>query len=96
MKNATISVRLTPELKGFVEGEVRTGRYEDNSEVIREALRLLEQGQGRREDPALEGLIQEGLHSGPAEPLTRSTWKQIWGESAKLARAMRSGRKGAA
>jgi putative addiction module CopG family antidote len=72
-----------------LEGKVRTGRYQDSSEVVREALRLLEQGEDRREDPALEELIQEGLDSGPAEPLNRRTWEQIWGESDRLARTLR-------
>jgi antitoxin ParD1/3/4 len=96
VKSATIAVRLTPELKGFVEGKVRTGRYQDSSEVVREALRLLEQGDDRREDPALEQLLQEGLDSGPAEPLNRRTWDQIWAESDRLARALRRQQKRAA
>lgn len=96
VKSATIAVRLTPELKGFVEGKVRTGRYRDSSEVVREALRLLEQGEDRREDPALEQLIQEGLDSGPVEPLNRRTWDQIWEESDRLARTLRRRQKRAA
>jgi antitoxin ParD1/3/4 len=96
VKNATIAVRLTPELKGFVEGKVRTGRYQDSSEVVREALRLLEQGEDRREDPALEQLIQEGLNSGPPKPLNRRTWEQIWEESDRLVRPLRRRQKRAA
>ena len=89
MKTATLAVHLTPELKRFVEGKVRTGRYQDSSEVVRDALRVLERGEDQRENPALEALIQQGLDSGPAEPLNRRTWKQIWAESAKLARTLR-------
>lgn len=37
-----MNVSLTPELERFVEGKVRSGRYTSVSEVIREALRLLE------------------------------------------------------
>jgi len=36
-------VSLTPELEHWVDEKVRTGRYASASEVIREALRLLEQ-----------------------------------------------------
>ena len=88
MKTATLQVTLTPELQRFVEGQVRTGRYGDSSGVIRAALRLFEQGDERAEDPALDSLIQEGLDSGPAQPLTRRAWDQIWAESEKVARRM--------
>ena len=89
MKNATLQVTLTPELRRFVEGKVRTGRYQDASEVIRDALRKFEQGSDHCEDPSLEKLIKEGLDSGPAEPLNRRAWSQIWAESDRLARSLR-------
>ena len=37
-----MNVSLTPELENWVDEKVRTGRYASASEVIREALRLLE------------------------------------------------------
>lgn len=37
-----MNVSLTPELEGFVLTKVKTGRYNSASEVVREALRLLE------------------------------------------------------
>jgi putative addiction module CopG family antidote len=37
-----MNVSLTPELEKFVESKVRSGRYTSVSEVVREALRLLE------------------------------------------------------
>ena len=37
-----MNVSLTPELERFVEAKVESGRYNSASEVIREALRLLE------------------------------------------------------
>jgi len=92
VKTATLEVTLTTELQQFVEGKVRSGRYRDASEVIRDALRVFEQGDSRAEDPALEKLIEEGLDSGPAEPLTRHAWDQIWTESDKLARRSRNKR----
>ena len=36
------NVSLTPELELFVQGKVESGRYDSASEVVREALRLLE------------------------------------------------------
>jgi antitoxin ParD1/3/4 len=37
-----MNVSLTPELEHFVQTKVTTGRYTSASEVVREALRLLE------------------------------------------------------
>ncbi len=37
-----MNVSLTPELDKFVAGKVESGRYNSASEVVREALRLLE------------------------------------------------------
>ena len=38
-----MNVSLTPELDKFVAGKVEPGRYNSASEVVREALRLLEE-----------------------------------------------------
>ena len=38
----TLNVSLTPDLSRFVEDRLRSGRYQTASEVVREALRLLE------------------------------------------------------
>lgn len=38
-----MNVSLTPELENFVAAKVETGRYTSASEVVREALRLLEE-----------------------------------------------------
>jgi antitoxin ParD1/3/4 len=38
----TLNVSLTPDLSRFVENRVRSGKYQTASEVVREALRLLE------------------------------------------------------
>ena len=38
-----MNVHLTPKLEQFVQAEVRSGRYNSVSEVVREALRLMEQ-----------------------------------------------------
>jgi antitoxin ParD1/3/4 len=37
-----MNVSLTPELEDFVQAKVKSGRYNSASEVIREALRLLD------------------------------------------------------
>jgi len=38
-----MNVHLTPELEQLVHNKVQTGRYNSASEVVREALRLLEE-----------------------------------------------------
>jgi antitoxin ParD1/3/4 len=38
----TLNVSLTPELGRFIASRVRSGKYQTASEVVREALRLLE------------------------------------------------------
>jgi len=39
---SSLNVSLTPELEKFVASRVKSGRYQTASEVVREALRLLE------------------------------------------------------
>jgi antitoxin ParD1/3/4 len=41
-EHAAMNVSLTPELEEFVATKVQSGRYNSASEVVREALRLLE------------------------------------------------------
>ncbi len=43
-----MNVSLTPELETFVNKKVQSGRYSSASEVIREALRLLEEQEALR------------------------------------------------
>ncbi len=53
-----MNVSLTPELEQFISAKVESGRYNSSSEVVREALRLLEQQDSAR--PAqLEAFQQE-------------------------------------
>src|SRR5271155_3208328 len=50
----TVNVSLTPELGAFLQSRVKSGRYQTTSEVVREALRLLQHQENERE----EGLKQ--------------------------------------
>jgi antitoxin ParD1/3/4 len=43
-----MNVSLTPELESFVADKVASGRYASSSEVVREALRLLEEQEKSR------------------------------------------------
>lgn len=53
-----MNVSLTPELEQFVQTKVKSGRYLSASEVVREALRLLEQ-RDRLRELRIETLRQE-------------------------------------
>jgi antitoxin ParD1/3/4 len=58
-----MNVHLTPELEQFVHSKVESGRYNSASEVVREALRLMEQKDELRtiQLQELRGRIDKGL-----------------------------------
>ncbi|HZK82198.1 MAG TPA: type II toxin-antitoxin system ParD family antitoxin [Humisphaera sp.] len=67
----TMNVSLTPHLEDFIRQMVTSGRYQSASEVVRTALRLLEE-QERERTVQLEELrraILTGIDSGPPSPL---------------------------
>ena len=43
-----MNISLTPKLEGFVKAKVKTGDYNNASEVIREALRVLQEREADR------------------------------------------------
>ena len=73
-----MNISLTPELEKLVRAKVKSGRYLSGSEVMREALRLLEERdklQQIRRDTLREE-IRRGLDSGPSEPLDVAAIKE--------------------
>jgi antitoxin ParD1/3/4 len=66
-----ISISLTPELVGLIKARVDSGRYTSTSEVVREALRLLERADAREAEARtrLTRAWDEGIASGDAGPL---------------------------
>lgn len=65
-----MNVNLTPELEELVRRKVASGMYNSASEVVREALRLMEQ-QDQLRAVRLEQLradIRKGLDSGASQP----------------------------
>ena len=57
-----MTIALPPALGNLVQRLLSTGRYADEGEVVREALRVLER-QEFDESPALEAAILEGVRS---------------------------------
>ena len=73
-----MNVDLTPQLEEMVRQKVASGLYTSAAEVIREALRLLDE-QDRLRAAKLEQLrqeIQDGLASGSATPWDREEIKR--------------------
>lgn len=65
-----LNVNLTPQLEELVSRKVSSRRYNSASEVVREALRIME-AHDELQSLKLEQLrrdIREGLNSGPARP----------------------------
>lgn len=60
------NVHLTPELERFAQGCVEAGRFNNVSEVVRSALRMLQDAEERRAAfvESLKGAIAEGERDG--------------------------------
>ena len=74
----TLNINLTPQLEKLVRQKVDSGRYNSASEVVREALRLMEK-QNELHALQLERLrsdIRQGLESGPAHPWSAAEMKR--------------------
>jgi antitoxin ParD1/3/4 len=74
----TMNINLTPHLENIVRQKVTSGLYASASEVIREALRLMEEHDQARAIK-LEQLrqdIREGLNSGEPTPWNPEEIKQ--------------------
>lgn len=66
----TRNVNLTAELDRFISTKVEAGLYANASEVMRAALRLLEQNERENEIKiaALRAAVEKGIASGVSEP----------------------------
>ena len=79
---STMNISLTPQLEKLVLDRVKSGRYTSASEVIREALRLMEthdraldQGLTRLQSDVQEGL--RALDAGKASPFDDEAVERI-------------------
>lgn len=62
----TTSISLNEHFVAFIDAQVKHGRYDSASDVVRAALRLLEDQESRL--AALRAALDEGESSGPATP----------------------------
>lgn len=83
-----MNVSLTDELAEFIKAKVAGGRYSSSSEVVREALRIMEKAERQEAEKLrlLRQAWQEGVDSGDAGELDFSELK-------KQARARRAAAK---
>lgn len=74
----SLNVNLTPQLEKLIREKVDSGRYNSASEVVREALRLME-SQSELRALQLERLrrdIREGIESGPPQQWSAAAMKR--------------------
>ncbi|MEC5344393.1 type II toxin-antitoxin system ParD family antitoxin [Brenneria populi] len=60
----TMTIDLGDELRRYVESLVESGDYRTQSEVVREAIRMLSEKQAESDLQKLRSLIADGLTSG--------------------------------
>ena len=65
-----MNVNLTPQLEALVRSKVNSGMYTSASEVVREALRLMDEQDRLRQVKfdELRSEVRKGLDSGASEP----------------------------
>jgi len=69
----TMNISLPDPMKNWVEEQAKTGRYANSSDYVRDLIR---RDRARREAIAeIQSAVDEGLASGAATPLDRSTFK---------------------
>jgi antitoxin ParD1/3/4 len=74
-----MNISLTPQLEEMIRAKIASGSYTSASEVVREALRLLEQEDKLRalQLQRLRRDIQEGLESGPSKSFDPEEIKRL-------------------
>ncbi|GKV86773.1 type II toxin-antitoxin system ParD family antitoxin [Pectobacterium atrosepticum] len=72
----TMTIDLGDELRHYVESLVESGDYRTQSEVIREALRMLREKQAESDLQTLRHLIAEGISSGEPQEWNKDEFLQ--------------------
>lgn len=72
----TMTVDVGDELREFIDSLVKAGDYRTQSEVMRDALRLLREKQAESRLQALRDLLAEGLSSGGAVTWNKGAFLQ--------------------
>ncbi|WP_095995301.1 type II toxin-antitoxin system ParD family antitoxin [Pectobacterium polaris] len=72
----TMTIDLGDELRHYVESLVASGDYRTQSEVIREALRMLREKQAESDLQTLRHLLAEGINSGEPQEWNKDEFLQ--------------------
>ncbi|WP_411909514.1 type II toxin-antitoxin system ParD family antitoxin [Pectobacterium versatile] len=72
----TMTIDLGDELRHYVESLVESGDYRTQSEVIREALRMLREKQAESDLQMLRHLLAEGINSGEPQEWNKDEFLQ--------------------
>ncbi|MBA0193162.1 type II toxin-antitoxin system ParD family antitoxin [Pectobacterium carotovorum] len=72
----TMTIDLGDELRHYVESLVESGDYRTQSEVIREALRMLREKQAESDLQTLRHLLAEGINSGEPQEWNKDKFLQ--------------------
>lgn len=70
----TMTVDVGDELREFIDSLVQAGDYRTQSEVMRDALRLLRERQAESRLQELRDLLAEGLSSGDPKPWNKDAF----------------------
>ncbi|EAA7833496.1 type II toxin-antitoxin system ParD family antitoxin [Salmonella enterica] len=70
----TMTVDVDEELREFIDFLVEASDYRTQSEVMRDALRLLREKQAESRLQELRDLLAEGISSGEAKPWNKSAF----------------------
>ncbi len=79
----TVTVDLGDELRDFIDSLVDSGDYRTQSEVLRDALRLLREKQAESKLQQLRDLLAEGISSGVPQIWEQDTFLKRMKEKAK-------------
>ena len=79
----TVTVDLGDELRDFIDSLVESGDYRTQSEVLRDALRLLREKQAESRLQQLRDLLAEGIRSGAPQVWEQDTFLQRMKEKVK-------------
>ncbi|HHH1368269.1 TPA: type II toxin-antitoxin system ParD family antitoxin [Yersinia enterocolitica] len=80
----TMTVDIGEELRDFIDSLVSSGDYRTQSEVLRDALRLLREKQAESHLQSLRDLLAEGVSSGTPEAWNKDVFLQRIKEKVNL------------
>lgn len=71
---STMNIALPELMRAYVAERVDSGQYGNTSEYVRDLIR---KDQREQSIARLRAMVEEGLASGPATPMTPSDWNEL-------------------